>query len=93
MNPMQLFVAVPAALFILGSGAANVGQTEDVAGAIACVNDEWTKSEPDKDTSWPILSNDASASPMDPAAPKFTQDFWGSTSTCQTELEGHRDLH
>ena len=47
MNLTQLFVAVPAALFVLG-GVGNAGQTVDVAGAIACVNDKWTELEPDK---------------------------------------------
>ena len=36
MNLMQLFVAVPAAFFILGNAVAIAGQTVDVAGAIAC---------------------------------------------------------
>ena len=35
MNLMQLFVAMPAALFTLGNGVAIAGQTVDVAGAIA----------------------------------------------------------
>jgi hypothetical protein len=40
MNLKQMFVAVPAALLLLGNGAANDGQTIDDVGAIACVNDK-----------------------------------------------------
>ena len=35
MKPKQILVVVPAALFILGSGAANAGETINEAGAIA----------------------------------------------------------
>ena len=35
MNLKQLFVAVPAALFIIGNSVAIAGQTVDVAGTIA----------------------------------------------------------
>ena len=48
MNLKPLFVAVPTALFILGSGTANAGNTVDDAGAIACVNDKWDVKEPEK---------------------------------------------
>ena len=40
MDRWQLFVAVPAALFVLGSGTANAGQTINEAGVIVCVNDK-----------------------------------------------------
>ena len=48
MSLKQLFVAVAAAFLILGNGVAVAGQTVDIAGAIACVNDKWTESESDK---------------------------------------------
>ena len=51
----QLLVAVPTALFILGNGTAIAGETVDVAGAIACVNDKWTELELYKGHSWPIF--------------------------------------
>jgi hypothetical protein len=41
MNLKQLFVAVPAALLILGGGAVKAGQTIADVGAMACVNDKW----------------------------------------------------
>jgi hypothetical protein len=48
MNLKYLFVAVPAALCILGSGLAKAGQTINEAGALACVNDKWDVKEPEK---------------------------------------------
>jgi hypothetical protein len=48
MSAKQLFIAVPAALFILGSGTANAGETINEAGALAGVTDKWNESEPDK---------------------------------------------
>ena len=48
MNLKQLSVAVPAALFVLGNGAANAGQTINEAGAIAFVVDKWDEKEPEK---------------------------------------------
>ena len=48
MKLKQLFVAVPATLLVLGSGAANAGQTINEAGALACVTDKWDEKEPEK---------------------------------------------
>jgi hypothetical protein len=48
MSPKQLFIAVPAALFVFGSGAANAGQTINDAGVIVCVNDKWDEKEVEK---------------------------------------------
>jgi hypothetical protein len=48
MDRRQLFVAVPTALFVLGSGAAIAGQTVNEAGVIVCVNDKWDEKEVEK---------------------------------------------
>ena len=49
MHLKHLFIAAPAALLILGSGAvANAGNTINDVGAIACVNDKWDEKEPEK---------------------------------------------
>ena len=37
MNRKTLLTALPAALLILGTGAANAGKTIEEAGALACV--------------------------------------------------------
>ena len=48
MNLKHLLLAVPATLLVLGSGAANAGQTINEAGTMACVNDKWDEKEPEK---------------------------------------------
>jgi hypothetical protein len=45
MNLRHLFVAVLAALIILGTGAANAAQTVNEAGALACVTGKWDEKE------------------------------------------------
>ena len=69
MNLMQLFLAVPAAFLILGNSVAIAGETVDIAGAIACVNDKWTESEPDKGHKLADLVQRCVLIPNDPAAP------------------------
>ncbi|MGB8119951.1 MAG: hypothetical protein WCF56_14710, partial [Pseudolabrys sp.] len=48
MTLERLFIAIPAALFILANWPANAGQTIDDVGAIACVNDKWDEKEVEK---------------------------------------------
>jgi hypothetical protein len=99
MSLMPLFVAVPAAFFILGNAVAIAGQTVDVAGTIACVNDKWTESEPDKGHKLADLVQRCVLIPNDPAAPKFTEDCvgkyeympdksWKGAGTCTETFKG-----
>jgi hypothetical protein len=74
MSLKQLFVAVPAALLILGNGAANAGETIDEAGALACVNDKWDVKEPEKGHKLVDFAGRCVGIPNDPAAPKYTED-------------------
>ena len=71
----------------------------DVAGAIACVNDKWTESEPDKGHKLADLVQRCVIIPNDPAAPKFTQDCvgkydympdksWKASGTCTDTFKG-----
>jgi hypothetical protein len=77
MNLMQLLLAVPAAFLILGNSVAIAGETVDIAGAIACVNDKWTETEPDKGHKLADLVQRCVIIPNDPAAAKYTQDCVG----------------
>ena len=77
MSLKQLFVALPAALVILGNGAANAGQTINYVGAIACVNDKWDVKEPEKDHKLVDFAGRCVRIPDDPAAPKATADCVG----------------
>jgi hypothetical protein len=78
MNLTQLFVVVPIALVIRGNGAANAGQTLDDVGAIACVNDKWDETEPDKGYKLVDYAGRCVNIPDDPAAPKTTEDCAGN---------------
>jgi hypothetical protein len=77
MNPQQLFVAVPAALLILGSGVANAGKTVEEAGALVCVNDKWDEKEPEKGHKLVDAVQRCVDVPDDSAAPKYSQDCTG----------------
>jgi hypothetical protein len=77
MNLKQLSVAVPAALLVIGSGAANAGQTINEAGAIAFVVDKWDEKEPEKGYKLVDMAARTVAIPDDPAAPKYTEDCVG----------------
>ena len=77
MSLKYLFVAVPATLVILGSGAANAGQTINEAGAIACVNDKWDVKEPEKGHKLVDYAGRCVLIPDDAAAPKSTADCVG----------------
>ena len=94
MNPRNPFVAVAAALVILGSGAASAGKTISEVGAIACVNDKWDEKEVDKGHKLVDYAGRCVRIPDDPAAqPKDTADCvgkyeympdesWKGTGTC-----------
>src|SRR5215510_213668 len=99
MNLTYLFVAVPTALCILGNWTANAGQTINQTGAIACVNDKWTETEPDKGHKLADLVQRCVIIPDDNADPKFTQDCvgkyeympdksWKGTGTCTNTYKG-----
>jgi hypothetical protein len=77
MNLKHLFVVLPAALLILGNGAANAGQTIDDVGAIACVDDNWDVKEPEKGHKLIDYAGRCVNIPDDPAAPRATADCVG----------------
>jgi hypothetical protein len=77
MKRHQILVAVPAALLILGNGAANAGQTTNDVGALACVVDKWDEKEPEKGHKLADMTARCVAVPDDPAAPKYTEDCVG----------------
>ena len=77
MNLKQLFVAVPSALIMLSSGAANAGKTINEAGALACVTDKWDEKEPEKGHKLVDMAARCIGIPNDPAAPKYAEDCVG----------------
>ena len=80
MKLKHLFLVVPPALLI-GSGAANAGETINEAGAIACINDKWDEKEVEKGHKLVDYAADAFTSPT--IRPRRSQrTVWESTSTC-----------
>ena len=77
MSLKNLFLAVLAALFILGGGTANAGKTTEDSGALVCVNDKWDETEPDKGHKVVDYAGRCIAVPDDPAAPKYTEECAG----------------
>jgi hypothetical protein len=78
MTLKHLFVAVPAALFILGSGAANAGETINEAGVIVCVNDKWDEKEPEKGHKMVEYAGRCVNVPTDAAAEKVAEECVGN---------------
>ena len=77
MNLKHLFLAVPATLLILGSGAAQAGQTIDDVGVLACATDKWDEKEPEKGHKLVDFAGRCISVPTD-AAPKSAGDCVGN---------------
>lgn len=78
MNFKQLFVAVPAVLYIFGSGAAIAGKSVTEAGALVCVTDKWDEKEPEKGHKLVDYASRCILIPDDPAVPKATEECTGN---------------
>jgi hypothetical protein len=99
MTLKQLFIALPAVLIILGSGAANAGDTINESGAMALVIDKWNESEPDKGHKLVDYAGRCVGIPDDANAPKVTCDCvgkyeympdgsWKGAGTCTVTFKG-----
>jgi hypothetical protein len=99
MSLKHLFVAVPAALLILGSGVANAGETIKDTGAMACVSDKWDEKEPEKGHKLVDAAMRCVLIPDDPTEKAITQDCagnyeympdgsWKGTGTCTDNYPG-----
>ena len=98
MNAKTLIVAIPTALLVLGSGLANAGQTINVAGAMACVNDKWDEKEVEKGHKLVDYAGRCVHIPDDTAAPFATDcvgkyeympdESWKGTGTCTNTYKG-----
>ena len=77
MIPQKLFVAVPAALLLLGGGAAIAASTVNEAGALVCINDKWDEKELEKGHKLVDFAGRCVGVPDDPAAQKYTEDCVG----------------
>ena len=99
MSLKQLFVAVPAALFILGDGSASAGQTINEVGSFACVMDKWEEKEMEKGHKLADGVFRCVLIPDDPAAPKASEECagkyeympdksWKANGTCTDTYQG-----
>jgi hypothetical protein len=99
MNLKHLFVAAPAALLILGGGAASAGQTIDDVGALACVVDKWDEKEPENGHKLVDMKAGCVCITDTPAAPKYTEqcvgkyefmpdETWKGSGSCINTYQG-----
>lgn len=89
-------LAVP--IIILGFGVADAGKTMNVAGAMACVNDTWKESEPEKGRKVVEYAGRCVIIPDDASAQKYVEDCvgnyeymsdgsWKGNGTCTVNLK------
>ena len=95
----RMLLTVPAALLILGNGAANAAQTINEAATMACVNDKWDEKDVDKGHKLVDFGGRCINVPSDPAAPKSAGDCvgkyeympdesWKGSGTCTYTFKG-----
>lgn len=99
MNRKVLMIALPATVLMLGAGAAHAGQTIAEAAAMACVNDKWDETEPEKGHKLVDFAGRCINVPNDPAKPKSAGDCvgkyeympdgsWKGSGTCTYTFKG-----
>lgn len=77
MTSKLLFMAISAALPILGLGQADAGEPMKDTGAMACVTDKWDVKEPEKGHKLVDAAMRCVLVPDDPADPTISQDCIG----------------
>lgn len=99
MKPIQLYLTVPAALLMLGSGAAYAGTVTKEEGDIICVIDKWNETEHEKGHKLADAAMRCVVIHDDPAMPKTTEECvgeyeylpdgsWKGTGTCTDIYKG-----
>ena len=78
----RMLLTVPAALLILGNGAANAAQTINEAATMACVNDKWDEKDVDKGHKLVDFGGRCINVPTIPPHRNPQGTAWESTSTC-----------
>jgi hypothetical protein len=98
MTSIKLFLVVPIALLVLGSGGVKAGNVLEEAGAIACINDKWDEKEPEKGHKLVDYAGRCIIIPDDAAEEKFAEDClgkyeympdqsWKGSGTCTETLK------
>ena len=99
MKLKQLLLAVPAALLVLGCGAANAGKITTEEADIVCVVDKWDETEPEKGHKLADAAMRCVLIDDDPAVPKTTEECvgkyeylpdgsWKDAGTCTNTFKG-----
>ncbi|MDQ8700751.1 hypothetical protein [Hyphomicrobium sp. LHD-15] len=92
----SIIFALP--LLVLGHGMANAGQTIDVAATMACVNDKWNETEPEKGHKLAEYAGRCVVIPNDSNAKNYVEDCagnyeympdgsWKGAGTCSVDLK------
>lgn len=98
MNDKYLIAAGLLSLFIASPEPANAGQSIDVAGTMACINDKWDEKEPEKGHKLVDYGGRCVIIPNDAAALKHVEDCvgnyeylkdgsWKGSGTCTTTFK------
>jgi hypothetical protein len=93
------FVCAPLAVVTLGTIVANAGKSENQSGVLACVNDKWNETEPEKGHKLVDYAGRCILVPDDAAEPKYTEDCvgkyeympdgsWKAGGTCVETFKG-----
>jgi hypothetical protein len=99
MKLVHVLVGSATAMLVLGPGSAQAGETISDVGAIACVNDKWDVTEPEKGHKLVDYAGRCVNVPDDDAAPKSTADCegkyeympdesWKGSGTCTYTYKG-----
>jgi hypothetical protein len=80
MKFMHVLVSSGTAMLVLAAGSAQAAETINDVGAIACINDKWDVTEPEKGHKLVDYAGRCVNVPDDDAAPK-------STATCEGKYE------
>lgn len=86
-------------LVVVAPAMANAGQSIDMTGSIACVNDKWDETEPAKGHKQVVYAGRCVLVPNDANAPTYVEDCagnyeylpdgtWKGVGSCKTDFKG-----
>ena len=104
INLRLLTAVVPATLLLVSAGTAQAGETVDLAGALACVNDKWDEKEPSKGHKLVDYAGRCVIIPDNTSHQKYVDDCagnyeylpdgsWKASGTCTSDFKGADKLY
>jgi hypothetical protein len=99
MNFRMLTAVVPATLVAIAAGMATAGESINVAGTMACVNDKWDEKEPAKGHKLADYAGRCVVIPDDAGAQKYVENCvgnyeykpdgsWKGSGSCNIDFKG-----